>query len=123
YGTNLIASTEETIAIAEEAGVPVQLSHLQLGVKANEGSAAEILAYIDRARSRGVDITYDSYPYGAGSTMVQALLPTWASEGGPEAILRRIADADIRTRIVTELAGVERDWSRTYLIGVDSATN
>jgi N-acyl-D-amino-acid deacylase len=123
YGADLVAATEETIAIAEEAGVPVQLSHLQLGVPEIHGTSPEILALLDRARKCGVDITWDSYPYAAGSTMVQALLPGWATDGGPEATLRRLHDPDLRTSIEAELAAENRDWNRTILAGAQSAIN
>jgi len=53
YDGGLAAATEETIAIAEEAGVPVQLSHLQLSGADIAGHAEEILALLDRARVRG----------------------------------------------------------------------
>src|SRR5207247_803297 len=119
YADDLAEATEETIAIAEEADVSVQLSHLQLGSKDYEGRAGDILAIIDRARARGVDITYDSYPYGAGSTMVQALLPAWATDGGPESILRRLHDIQTRARIQEDLALSlpKRDLNRIFLVG------
>lgn len=123
YDAGLVAATEETIAIAEEAGVPVQLSHLQLSGAEIAGQADAILHLLDRARSRGVDITWDSYPYCAGSTLVQALLPAWATDGGPEATLRRLNDPKITARIEAELASSDRDWEKTVLAGARSMTN
>ncbi len=123
YDSGLIAATEETIDIAHEAGVPVQLSHLQLSGSDIVGHAGEVLALLDKARTRGVDIMWDSYPYAAGSTLVQALLPGWATDGGPEATLRRLHDPEIAARAESDLASSGRDWSLTVLAGARSTTN
>jgi N-acyl-D-amino-acid deacylase len=123
YDSDIFAATEETLAIAEEAGVSVQLSHLQLSGPDIVGHAAEVLELLDRARTRGVDVTWDSYPYAAGSTLVQALLPGWATDGGPESTLRRLHDPETVTRIESDLAASNRDWSRTVLAGARSTTN
>jgi N-acyl-D-amino-acid deacylase len=123
YDSGIFAATEETLAIAEEAGVPVQLSHLQLSGSDIVGRADEVLVLLDNARKRGVDVTWDSYPYAAGSTLVQALLPDWATDGGPEATLRRLHDSETASRIESDLAASGRDWSRTVLAGARSTTN
>lgn len=122
YSAHLTESTQETIDIAAEAGVPVQLSHLQLGGRP-AGSANSVLEQIDQARASGVDIAYDQYPYGAGSTMVAALLPAWAGDGGPEAILRRLANQAERQKICEEITALGRDWSLVSLVGAWSKTN
>jgi N-acyl-D-amino-acid deacylase len=123
YGADVFTATEETLAIAEEAGVPVQLSHLQLSGEGVTGRAGDVLELLDRARARGVDVAWDSYPYAAGSTFVQALLPAWATDGGPEATLRRLHDPDTRANIEAAVAAADRDWSRTVLAGAQSSTN
>lgn len=123
YDSDIFTATEETLAIAEEAGVPVQLSHLQLSGADIVGRAVEVLDLLDRARARGVDVTWDSYPYAAGSTLVQALLPGWATDGGPNATLRRLQLPETAARIESDLAASGRDWSRTVLAGARSATN
>jgi len=123
YAENLLMATEETLAIAREAGVPVQISHLQMNGPANAGRAPELLALLERARAEGIDVTCDSYPYTAGSTFVQSLLPLWATEGGPEAILRRLADPETRARIMEGIVEEPQDWSRYMLVGATSSEN
>jgi N-acyl-D-amino-acid deacylase len=122
YREHLFTATAETISLAEEAGVPVQLSHLQLNGAVNKGRAPEMLQFLDDARRRGVDITWDTYPYTAGSTLVHALLPAWATEGGSEATLRRLADSDVRERIEREIAP-KMEWEKVILAGAQSAVN
>lgn len=51
---------------------------------------------IDPARAEGLDISFDIYPYPTGSSIPVSYLPGWAQDGGPDAILGRLADADVR---------------------------
>ena len=45
----------------------------------------------------GLDLTYDTYPYLAGSTILgMVALPPWVQEGGIEATLERLADPAVR---------------------------
>ena len=122
YGTKIFEATEESLDIARKAGVPVQISHLQMNGTANKGRAGDLLVLLDTARKNGVDVTCDAYPYIAGSTFVQTLLPLWATDGGSEMILKRLADADIRERIVGEIETLRSDWDTYLLVGASSAS-
>lgn len=123
YGDKIMEATQESIEIAWEAGVPVQIAHLQMNGPDNAGRAPELLELLEKARESGVDVTCDTYPYTAGSTFLQSLLPTWATDGGPDAILRRLADADTRARILTEMESAPKDWTIYQLVGTHSAAN
>ena len=123
YGLNLFQATEESLAIAREADIPVQISHLQMNGLENHGKAGDLLALLDRARTSGVDVTCDTYPYTAGSTFIQSLLPVWATDGGPDQILTRLAESENRTRIVDHIAGLPNVWTEYALVGATSAEN
>ncbi len=123
YGDRLREALEQTIWISEESGAPVQVSHLQVNGARNWGRSEEALALIDRARARGLDVTLDSYPYNAGSTLIQALLPGWATAGGPSAILARLADPAERERVEAALREDDRDWNQVVLCGARTAAN
>ena len=86
----LIDSVNETIRIGEEANIPVQVTHHKVIGAKNWGASKESLKLVDEARSRGVDITIDQYPYTASQTGINALIPQWAQEGGREKLLERI---------------------------------
>ena len=104
-GANLIDSVKEAIQIGEEAGVPVQISHLKASGRSNWGKVAEALKLVDEANSIGLDVTFDAYPYTAGMTTMTALLPPWALEGGVEGLLKRLKDTKTRAKLKSEIEG------------------
>jgi len=61
-------ATRETIRIAEEAGLPVEVSHFKVCGKNNWGSMKEAVEVINAARARGVPVTADLYPYDKAAT-------------------------------------------------------
>src|SRR5688572_21033714 len=65
----------EAIAIGEKAKISVQITHIKLGTVGVWGKAAEVVAMIDAARKRGVDVTADVYPYLAWSSNLKVLVP------------------------------------------------
>ncbi len=102
-GANLLDSISEAIRIGREGELPVQVSHLKAAGRPHWGKVKDVLALIDAARAEGLDVTADVYPYTASSTLLSALLPGWALEGGIEAMLKRLQDPDARGRIRAEV--------------------
>jgi N-acyl-D-amino-acid deacylase len=74
-GEALLEAVREAIRIGEEAGIGVQISHHKASGRTNFGKTKESLPVIDEARSRGVDVTIDAYPYVAASTALVAIAP------------------------------------------------
>ena len=66
---------------------------------------------IDAARARGVDVAADMYVYTAGGTGLEATIPTWAQEGGRDALLKRLTDPAIRARLKREIVTGSPGWS------------
>ena len=108
-------SLEEVFAIAKRADIPVEIWHLKTAYKKNWGRMPEILKRINDARSKGLDITADIYPYIAGSTSLSASLPPWAQEGGNEKMLERLKDPATRERLKKEISEEQKDWENIYL--------
>ncbi len=88
-------AVEEVINIAREAGISCQIAHLH--------GYYENAQCIEEAREEGLDITFDQYPYTAGSSGLKALIPSWAHEGGKEELLARLKRDDLRDRIRDEI--------------------
>lgn len=100
-GAGVFESVRETITIGREAGIPVQMTHHKIGAWRNFGRASESLSLIEAARSSGVDITFDQYPYTASSTSLSSIIPRWAQEGGR--LAERLEDGPTRARIVDDM--------------------
>jgi len=73
----LIESIKEVIKIAQKTKVKTHFSHYSVSDLANRGKSKEILAIVDEGRAKGLDVTFDSYPYIAQSTTPIILLPRW----------------------------------------------
>lgn len=75
------------------------LTHATLNFAENKDRAPTLISMVDEHIGRGVDVTLDTYPYLPGCTTLAALLPSWASSGGPSETLKRLEDADTREKI------------------------
>jgi N-acyl-D-amino-acid deacylase len=126
YGARVVEAYADCVTIAEEAGVPLHLAHCHVNFPQNRGRAGEVLALLEKAQARGVDVSLDSYPYLASATYLHAPLPSWAHEGGPDATLERLRDPAQRARILHEIEvtgsdghhGVPIDWATIVVTGV-----
>ncbi|GAA2242503.1 N-acyl-D-amino-acid deacylase [Streptomyces ruber] len=126
YGAGALAAYREMIEVTREAGCPLHLTHATMNFGVNKGRAPELLALLDEALAAGADITLDTYPYLPGSTTLAAMLPSWASEGGPEETLRRLSDEGTAERIRHHLEvvgadgchGVPIEWDTIEISGV-----
>ncbi len=123
YRNDLLASTRETIAYARDSGARFQLSHLQTSGPSAEGKSGAAIGLLADAVSDGVDIACDMYPYTAGSTVLPAILPAWALDGGPKATLSRLADPASRSRIIDDLHALDRYWGSMVLVSVNGGQN
>ena len=110
YVHEFLAAIDEAIEIGRRSGVAVHISHLRMCDPATWGSAEEVLEKLDQARSQGIDVTFDIYPYTVGSAPLFAILPPWVQFGGPDEILSRLENQAIRHRIVEEMHSWPVDW-------------
>ncbi|GAA2898645.1 amidohydrolase family protein [Streptosporangium fragile] len=88
----LADALDEAVEVAAAAGVRLQVSHCKASGRAVHGSSEMLLDKLAAARVRGVDLRADVYPYRAFGTVLVALLPPAACEGGEVELLRRLAD-------------------------------
>lgn len=102
-GDTLISSAKEAIEIGTKSGAPVEISHHKASGKSNWGKVKRTLKMIDDARSRGVDVTCDVYPYVAGSTGLDAFLPVHAWAGGVEKLVQKLKNPETRQQLRHEM--------------------
>ncbi|OMI87408.1 N-acyl-D-amino-acid deacylase [Streptomyces sp. M1013] len=125
YGAGALQAYEEMVELTREADCPLHLAHATMNFGVNKGRAPELLALLDDALAGGADITLDTYPYTPGCTTLVAMLPSWASEGGPEQIMKRLSDDDTAERIRHHLEeigsdgchGVPMEWDTIEISG------
>lgn len=106
----LLESIEEAIEIGEKARVPVEISHHKAAGKRNWGKVRKSLKMIEEARSQGVDVTCDVYPYIAGSFGMDSLLPPHAHEGGVERLVERLRSREVREKLKEEMMKGVGEW-------------
>ena len=69
------AALDELIDLGAQTGVPVQVSHIKLGQVSRWGGAKAVLAKLDAARARGIEVTADVYPYEYWQSTLTVLFP------------------------------------------------
>lgn len=113
-GNRIEQSIEELITIAREGGVAAEIYHLKMAGKQNWGKLPAVVKMIEDARAEGLSITTDMYTYVAGGTSLSACFPPWASDGGEAALLDRLEDPKIRSRIIEAMRSDADDWENLY---------
>jgi N-acyl-D-amino-acid deacylase len=109
-GDEILESMQELVDMMKRCGAHLHFSHLKNCGKDNWHKTADVLKTIDLARADGLEVTFDQYPYTAGSTMLSAILPPWAHDGGSEKMLERLKDSVQRKRMVSEMATALKGW-------------
>jgi N-acyl-D-amino-acid deacylase len=61
-----------------------------------------------------LDIRANQYPYVAGGTALASSLPPWLADGGVSKLLERLRDANVRSRIKSEMATDHADWENLF---------
>ena len=109
----VLEAIREALEIGEGADVPVHIYHLKAAGQENWPLMVEAIALIDSARTAGMDVTADIYPYirnviGLGSF----LHPRHYTEGtGP--FLATLEDPELRRTLRTEVESTA-DWENWY---------
>ncbi|WP_254525537.1 N-acyl-D-amino-acid deacylase family protein [Natrinema caseinilyticum] len=100
----VVESIERYLDICHRGGCDAHVSHLKVGGQHNWGASEDVLSLFDDAEARGQSVSFDQYPYTAGSTMLTALLPPWARQDDSDAILERLREETARERIAADIA-------------------
>ena len=98
-GYHLVRSVDEILRVSKSTGVHLHISHLQAYGKVNWPLMDKVLQKVDGFIQGGGAITWDRYPYLAGSTVLSAVLPTWTFSEGPSALVEHLKNPTFRARI------------------------
>lgn len=99
----IFEALDEVFRVAREAHVRAEVSHIKLSGENSWGQADKVLAYIEKARAEGLDITQDQYAYTASSTSLRQLIPDEAFDGGKKTFFAYLNDPDKRQRLVDSM--------------------
>jgi N-acyl-D-aspartate/D-glutamate deacylase len=127
-GLGVFDAVKEAIAVGERAGVPVDIIHLKIADEKYWGRMKDVIALIEDARTRGVNVQANVYPYTRGNNNLSSIIPPWAHEGGVAKMLERLKDPRGRERLKKDIKeGIEGwynhytaiggDWSRMLISG------
>ena len=81
---------KEALDIARKSGARLEISHLKAQNEPNWHKGPNMIKLIEDARSSGVDVTFDRYPYIAFSTGLTTFIPLELRDGSNADILKRL---------------------------------
>jgi len=110
-----LPALEEAFRIGREAGIPVEIWHLKVAGRQNWSKMPQVIAAVEKARSQGVDVTADQYPYLAAATSLSSVIPPKYHDGGSDALVARLRDPQQRAAIRKDLAGPHSDFENWLL--------
>lgn len=99
----IIESMKEIIRIGRESGVKIHFSHFKVCGKSNWKYIDEAIELLEKAKEEGIIVSFDQYPYVAGSTSLGVVLPPWVHEGGTEKLLQRLEVKVNREKIIKDI--------------------
>jgi len=116
-GFYLKEALNEMLQVCGESGAHLHVSHLQAYGQANWKNLVPALEMITDYSQKN-NISFDRYPYLAGSTVLTAVLPAWVLEGGGATCLQRLEDPALREKIHREFdKGLEVWHNRSISVG------
>ncbi|GHH75603.1 N-acyl-D-amino-acid deacylase family protein [Promicromonospora soli] len=112
YEDRGVGAFEELMRIARVSDVATHVSHLH-------GPAHDLLEQVRAARAAGHDVTYDSYPYLRGCSILSMVaLPTWLPLADPAATVDALRDPAVTKRLGDHFAGLTDLWPRITFASV-----
>ena len=106
----MLESMQEVIRIAKESGVKIHFSHFKICGQKNWKLIKPVIALLDKCKEEGINVSYDQYPYVAGSTMLGVILPPWAHAGGTDKLIERLRDKDLRKKMKEDIINGIQGW-------------
>jgi N-acyl-D-amino-acid deacylase len=117
---SILTSMQEVIEIGRRSGVKIHFSHFKICGRKNWELIDQVLELLDKAAAEGIRTSFDQYPYVAGSTMLGAILPPWAHDGGTDKLLERLRSPEERMRMVEDIERGIAGWDNFVdFAGVD----
>ena len=115
-GDSLVASVKEVIEIAGAVGCPLQISHFKSGGKTNwDKQIHKAIALVEEAQAKGQTIHVDFYPYDAGATSLNTMIPPAFVQGDMNKALRKMETPEGVKELADSLQKTYSDWDNYAL--------
>ena len=106
----ILSSMDEILEIGRQSGVRLHFSHFKACGKKTWDKIPAMLEKLDKAREEGLTVSFDQYPYIAGSTTLSVVFPPWVHVGGAEKMLERLGDEEVLARVEKDIEAGSRGW-------------
>lgn len=106
----ILDSMREIIRIGKESGVRIHYSHFKVCGKKNWDKIDAVIELLEEAKNQGVKVSFDQYPYVAGSTMLGVILPPWVHDGGTDKLLERLKSQELRKKMIYDIENGIEGW-------------
>ncbi len=113
-GDRFFDPINEALDIGRRSGVPVHITHLSQRPGQRLG-ARRLLELVEEEHAKGMDLTFDTFPYMYGSTRVLIMFPQWAHDGGPEKLKEVMRSEEGRERLRREVGTHYCGWDDLWL--------
>jgi N-acyl-D-amino-acid deacylase len=109
----LLQAIDESIAIGKGADIPVQIYHLKAAGVKNWPLMQKAVDKIADARTAGLDVTTDIYPYVRNGIGLGSFVPPWSYAKGAEAFYKTLADPKVRADL-RKVVETDTSWENWY---------
>lgn len=106
----ILDSMKEVIEIGRQSGVKVHFSHFKVCGRKNWEMIDQVVELLEQAKAEGIRVSFDQYPYVAGSTMLGVILPPWVHDGGTDKLIKRLEDPELRKRMIHDIEAGIPGW-------------
>lgn len=111
---HIVKAVEEAIRVAENAGVPLVISHHKICGKQNWGKSKDTLGLVHAAIDRGMKVTIDQYPYDASQTTLSTSIPPDYFTEGYDVLCRKLMDEKVRKEIRARMTAPDINYNCGY---------
>lgn len=105
-GLHGIESLDEALEVGRATHVRTHISHFKSSGPSQWQHLSDRLALVARARTGGVRVTIDAYPYDRSSTTTDVLLPDWALSDNRAALRRAQHDKAIDRKLTSDISAL-----------------
>ena len=109
----LLQAIDESIAIGKGADIPVQIYHLKAAGVKNWPLMQKAVDKIADARTAGLDVTTDIYPYVRNGIGLGSFVPPWSYAKGAEAFYKTLAVPKVRADL-RKVVETDTSWENWY---------